>query len=959
MTRAPGYMLRVEPGDVDLERFDALVATARAATAAGDPARASTALSEALALWRGAPLADLADEPFARDAVPPLEERRVAALEDRFDADLALGRHAALVPELEAAVRDEPLRERLRGQLMLALYRCGRQGDALRAYTDARRTLVEQLGLEPGPALRGLEQRILAQDPGLDPPPVPETPASKPAPAGAHGSPIRRRRLLAAGVVGVVGVLAIGAAVLWTGSDDERDAGARPEETAAAAPSQPSQAPAAATVAPAVAPAPDSIARVDPATGGVEAVFAVGTRPTTIAAGEGAVWVLNAADGTISRLDPATGATRTFAVGAHPADLAVGAGAVWIVDADYATVRRVDPSSLLADDPIPLDDGAPVRPGAGVTTGGASLVATDAAVWVVGSSGHVLEIDPAAGRVRRSLPTRLVNTIAFGGGALWATTLDGAVVRIDPDSGRATARVALPGAVAAGVAYADGAAWVTDPVAGAVWRADPSSRPPSLRMVATRPGGVGIAAASGAVWISSGLDGTLSRVEGADADAARTIELGHEALHVTSGGDGLWVALGSAIAPLATSAGDLEPVGAPPCGRLDYRGPGRPDVLVVVDAPLQGVSRRQARTIADVAGTVLRARGFRAGAWRVGLQVCDDSTAQSDGWEAERCAANMRAYAANRAVVGVIGPYNSGCAVIAVPAASTAPGGPLATVSPSNNFVGLTAPAPTAPGELERLYPDGRRGYVRVYPTDLALGDASVRVALDGGARRAAILEDRAAGGYAIELAEAYAGAARRAGLEVVVRAGWRPGAASYAALGARLARRGVDVVFVAGLRQDDGLRLLTDLHAAAPSTQVVAPDQFAAADELVEVLGVRRAPWLHVVSPGLPADRIARSWRALLETIDGDAYWPPYAAAATVALLDAIARSDGTRADVAARLRTTSLPDGPFGAIAFNRSGDVAAPPFTVLRLAPGGTGMHPDRPDFADGLEVERVID
>ena len=382
-------------------------------------------------------------------------------------------------------------------------------------------------------------------------------------------------------------------------------------------------------------------------------------------------------------------------------------------------------------------------------------------------------------------------------------------------------------------------------------------------------------------------------------------------------------------------------------------------MLVVVDAPLQGVSRRQARTIADVAGTVLRARGYRAGAWRVGLQACDDSTAQSDGWEAERCAANMRAYAANRAVVGVIGPYNSGCAVVSVPVASSAQDGPLATVSPSNNLIALTAPTPTAPGELERLYPGGRRGYVRVFPSDVALADASVRVALDGGARRAAVLEDRAAGSYAIELAEAYAGAAGRAGLQVALRAGWQPGAASYTALGERLARRGVDVVFVAGLRQDDALRVLADVHRAAPAIQVVAPDQFAAAAELAEVLGVRTVPWLHVVVAGLPADRVEPSWRTLLETIEGDAYWPPYAAAATLAMLDAIARSDGTRADVAAKLRTTSLPDGPLGAIAFNRSGDVSAPPFTVLRLAPGGTGMHPERPDFADGMAVERVLD
>ena len=247
-----------------------------------------------------------------------------------------------------------------------------------------------------------------------------------------------------------------------------------------------------------------------------------------------------------------------------------------------------------------------------------------------------------------------------------------------------------------------------------------------------------------------------------------------------------------------------------------------------------------------------------------------------------------------------------------------------------------------------------------MYPSDVALADASVRAALDGGARRAAILEDRAGGGYAIELAEAYAGGARGApASSVALRAGWQPGAAAYTALGERLARRGVDVVFVAGLRQDDALRVLADVHAVAPASRSSPPTRSPPRTSWRRCSACRTVPWLHVVVPGLPADRIAPSWRTLLETIEGDAYWPPYAAAATLAMLDAIARSDGTRADVAAKLRTTSLPDGPLGAIAFNRSGDVAAPPFTVLRLAPGGTGMHPERPDFADGMAVERVLD
>jgi len=177
-TRGPGYALAVERDELDLERFERLLAEGRDELAAGDAAAAAAALRSALALWRGSPLADLALEPFAQAEIRRLEELRLEALEQRVEADLALGRHAELVAELEGLVAEHPLRERLRGQLMLALYRTGRQADALAAYREARAALDEELGLEPGPALRRLEQAILRHDPDLDP----ASPA-EPAPA--------------------------------------------------------------------------------------------------------------------------------------------------------------------------------------------------------------------------------------------------------------------------------------------------------------------------------------------------------------------------------------------------------------------------------------------------------------------------------------------------------------------------------------------------------------------------------------------------------------------------------------------------------------------------------------------------------------------------------------------------------------------------------------------------------
>jgi DNA-binding SARP family transcriptional activator len=165
-TRPPGYVLNVAPDELDLAVFERLRGEARRA----EPARAAQKLREALALWRGPPLADLAYEPFAQTEIVRLEELRLAVLEERIDADLADGRHGDLVGELEALIVDHPLRERLRAQLMLALYRSGRQAEALHAYRAARRELADELGLEPGEELRRLEQAILQQDPELEAP---------------------------------------------------------------------------------------------------------------------------------------------------------------------------------------------------------------------------------------------------------------------------------------------------------------------------------------------------------------------------------------------------------------------------------------------------------------------------------------------------------------------------------------------------------------------------------------------------------------------------------------------------------------------------------------------------------------------------------------------------------------------------------------------------------------------
>jgi DNA-binding SARP family transcriptional activator len=193
-TRPPGYVLAIDPGEVDAYRFRRLLEEA-----AGAPtSEKATKLRTALGLWRGPALADFKYEPFAQTDIAVLEELRMVAIEERIDVDLALGRHAGLVGELKDLTAEQPLRERLRGQIMLALYRSGRQAEALEVYRTTRQVLVEELGIEPGPALQALEQAILRQDALLDlQPPPPRFEASRESPA--TGPPVEAQPWLPPG----------------------------------------------------------------------------------------------------------------------------------------------------------------------------------------------------------------------------------------------------------------------------------------------------------------------------------------------------------------------------------------------------------------------------------------------------------------------------------------------------------------------------------------------------------------------------------------------------------------------------------------------------------------------------------------------------------------------------------------------------------------------------------------
>ena len=344
LTRAGGYVLRVGPDDLDVLRFERVLAQGTDARLAGEPARAAQLLRGALALWRGPPLADFSYEPFAQREIARLEELRLVALEERIDADLALGRHAQLVGDLDGLTRDHPLRERMRGQLMLALYRCGRQAEALSTYRDVARMLSDELGLEPGPALRELEAKVLEHSPELAPP----APGLRPTPAATSSGPDA-----GASEVAVPTSAAPSAAVgQRPGASGERPllAFGRRHRVAMLTTGLALAAVVGVLVAlrddgSGVRVAGDALALVDSATGELTGSVSLGSRPGAVDADGREVWVTLPDRGAVVQVDAKNASVKdTVPVGADPSGIAVGAGSVWVANSGSSTVSRISPA---------------------------------------------------------------------------------------------------------------------------------------------------------------------------------------------------------------------------------------------------------------------------------------------------------------------------------------------------------------------------------------------------------------------------------------------------------------------------------------------------------------------------------------------------------------------------------------------------------------------------------------
>jgi YVTN family beta-propeller protein len=624
VTRDRGYVLRVDREQLDAARFRDGLTAGRAALEAGRCAEAAQTLRQALDLWRGPVFADLADYAFIRPEAARLEELRLAALEARIEADLTLGRPDAVTAELEQLAGEHPLREQLHVQLMLALYRCGRQAEALAAYRRVRDLLAGELGIDPGEPLRRLHASVLAQDPALDwnggrRTPAEDHPPVTPVPASAPESPGRRlagsrelawarrraRRLLAVGLA-----IAVAAAVCIV-------AVARPWA------GEPTGLPG------------NSVGLIDSTGGRVGAVVAVAS-PDGLAYGDGSVWAVDRADGTVSRIDPATRAVvQTIGVGTDPAAVTVTGGGVWVANSGDGTVSRI---SAAADKVVQT---------IGVGNVPDAIASGPSGIWVADHGDATVDrIDPATGAVTiRDIPVGgLPDGIAVGPDAVWvANGQDGTVTRIDPATGQPGGPLPV-GSGPEGIAVTPGAVWVANSLDLTVSRLDQATGRVTA-VIGVGDGPSAIVAASDGVWVSDEFDATLDRIDPHTDRVSRVVSVGSTPRGMVAAGSGIWVAAqpfaaashrGGTLTEVSSDLPQLDPV-----HDLDLAGPAIaavydglvafrkaagaqgdtlvPDLAVALPRPADGgrtYTFTLRRGIRYSNGTPVRASDFRRGLQR-------------------------------------------------------------------------------------------------------------------------------------------------------------------------------------------------------------------------------------------------------------------------------------------------------------------------------------------------------
>ena len=925
VTRGSGYLL--DACETDAGEFEQLVDDA----SDQEPQQAARTLRAALALWRGRPYADFEYEAWAQAEVGRLEELRLVAQEERIEADLQLSEPARLVPELEALVAQHPLRERMRAQLMLALYRSGRQAEALEVFADGRKTLVDELGIEPGPELQDLQRRILAQDPTLGPPRRTQPLASI----------ARRGKWLV-----VAGAALLAAAAAAGGWEIAHGSGGR-SATAGGS----------------------SVVVLDPQDGRFAGRIPLAETPASLAVAADSLWALSTADKTIARIDPTTRkVVQTFTTTGVPTDLAVGSGALWVVNGGGSeaggmlssivptSVSRLDLRSGVATRAIPLRRGSRPIVFERKTGVGAIAIARDA-VWAIDASGAIDRIDPARRKIVATVTGLPAEAIAASGNDVWIDDGGTTVARIDAHTNRITTRISVGASGLDGIALGDGAIWVADSQDGEVWRIDPG--PPVVTK--TIPVSIGVSSLSvgdGALWAANPSQGTISRID-PSTDAVRTVSLGGTAEASTAGEGATWVSVNPVAKGLQENGIQALPATAcsPP-----VTGGGNAQFLIASDLDLRGSAVTKPMT--QAIELVLQQHGFRAGRYTVGYQSCDDSTAQVGGFDFATCGANAQADAADPSLIGVIGPINSPCVFAELPIISKTPSGPLAMISTLATYTNLTHRSQGfTPGLLHLLYPTGRRDFVRIVASDDVQGAADAELGHELGLARVYVLDDE--GDYGRDLSGGFLHAARRLGLRIAGVSPWSEQARTYTALADRIRRSRATGVFLAGYVSPGTGHLIRTLRARlGPKVTLIAGDGFLDIPTLLQVTGPT-ATGMYVSLPGRPNEQLPLAGRRFVDafaTTQGNphvtSYAAAYAAQATELLLGAIAHSDGTRASVTKQLFASKIRNGILGSFVFTPGGDMNPAPVTIFHVVGGNRPSSTYLPDYR-GAVVNRVVD
>jgi ABC-type branched-subunit amino acid transport system substrate-binding protein len=704
----------------------------------------------------------------------------------------------------------------------------------------------------------------------------------------------------------------------------------------------------------AASPVGDGVAVLDAATGRSEGRIAVGSDPTAIAAGPQALWVLNGAGQTISRVDAQSRAVTTFGVGATPFDVAYGNGALWVTtgtafSTPYSggladSVTRIDPATNAPVARITLPTGGSAfRP-----SGRGAIAVSGTALWAVDPDGTIAHIDASANRVAGVVRGLDAFAVAAGDGQVWALG-EGELYAIDPQRNRVATKVPLQAPSTTSLAVGGGAVWVADPERGLVIRVVPGP-PVQTSTIATAPGAAVVRFDAGKVWVVDPLGGAVMTID-PGSQAARAVAAlpgAPQAAAVAAGRT--WIPVVGASAPVRAVLASPQPgdVHTPTCGPVFRDQAARPTFVITSEFPSVGQGGPQGRAAVDAIRFVLAEHRFRAGRFTVGYQACDDADPEQQAdWTDATCNATAKAIVSTPRVIGEVGTYNSGCAGDVAPILAKAPDGPIGMISPTNTAPFLTAAPRTV-------------NYVRVVAPDDAQGRAAVSLVASLGSRRPYLLKEAADSGYLDVIDTGVRSGAVRAGVPLAGSAAFQPDAVAPAV--ARAVRAGADSIILLSFADPASAKLIRGLRRAlGAGVPIVVPDLYVPIEQTLQVMGTTAAG-LYVTMTSPSNDSLVplgRQWAkrfGATQPAGAVGWWTPLAAAATETLLAAIAGSDGTRQSVTARLLASSPQAGIIGPFHFTPQGDIEPAKISILRIV--GSAAPPNPAPELQGAQYSQTI-